>query len=72
MSNGPIGLGEPFAPLERLNIKFEKNDYCTFKGDCREYLNITTLCGHCIWMQKFDMPKLVEGVVLENGNGKLE
>lgn len=63
MSNGPIGLGEEFKGERKLNIGFERLDYCAYKGLCKEYLNIKTLCWNCIWMEKFDVPTIIEGEI---------
>ena len=62
MSNGPIGLGE-FKGERKLNIEFRRGDYCAYKGTCKEYLNIKTLCWNCIWMEKFDVPVIIEGEI---------
>ena len=56
MAEVPTGLGQEFKAERRVNLKFERKDYCT----CKEYLNISTLCWNCIWMEKFDVPAIVE------------
>ena len=69
MSNGPIGTGSNFRPMQKINVKMNKKHWCTYEGECKEELNITPLCWNCIWMQKFDMPSLVEEEV-RNVNSK--
>lgn len=69
MAKGPTGLGKEFKAERRVNIKFERKDYCAYEGICKEYLNIKTLCWNCIWMKKFDVPAIVEE---EIKNGKHE
>lgn len=67
MSNGPTGLGVEFRPEKKLNISFSKKDYCAYKFECKEHLNIKTLCWNCIWMEKFDVPEIIKGVI-KNGS----
>jgi len=63
MSNGQVGLGKEFNGERKLNIEFKKKDYCAYTGDCKEYLNIKNLCWNCIWMEKFDVPTIIEGEI---------
>jgi hypothetical protein len=63
MSNGPTRLGSKFKPMRKINVQIDKKHWCVYKGECKEYLNISTLCWNCMWMQKFDIPALVEGEI---------
>ena len=60
MAKGPVGLGKEFKAEKKINLKFERKDYCAYEGTCREYLNISTLCWNCIWMEEFDVPAIIE------------
>lgn len=67
MAKVPTGLGTEFKAERKLNIKLKKKDYCAYEGDCKEYLNIRTLCWNCIWMEEFDIPAIIEEKI-KNGN----
>ncbi len=61
MSNGPTMTGSTeFIGVRKINIKLSKIDWCKYEGECREELNIKSLCWNCVWMQRFDIPTLVE------------
>lgn len=67
MAKGPTGLGQEFKAERKINIRFGRKDYCTYMGTCRQHLNLKKLCWNCIWMEKFDVPAIVEE---EIKNGK--
>lgn len=64
MANEPTG---EFIGVRKINIILSKKDWCSYKGECKEGLNIKSLCWNCRWMNKFDIPALV-GEILKNGN----
>ena len=72
MSNGPTGTGSNFRPMQKINVKMSKEHWCTFRGECKQELNITTLCWNCIWMQKYDIPPLVEEELKNANNRRME
>lgn len=49
-----------FRAEKKTNINFKKKDWCRYKGECKEDLNLHCLCWHCIHMGKFDVPHLIE------------
>ena len=69
MSKAPTGLGSQFKPMQKISVKLDKNQWCTYKGECKEELNLTTLCWNCIWMQKYDIPALLEGEIKNGRHG---
>jgi hypothetical protein len=69
MSSGPTGLGSKFKPMQKIRINLDKKHWCIYKGECKEELNLTTLCWNCIWMQKFDIPALLEGEIKNGKHG---
>ncbi len=73
MSKGPSGIGsKEFIGIRKINIKLSKEDWCMYEGKCKEELNIKTLCWNCIWMNRFDIPALVEEELKNGINNKLE
>ena len=65
MSSGPTATGETCIQVTkrgRVNIELTKNDWCTYKGECKYDLIINKLCicWYCMWMQKFDVPAIID------------
>jgi len=67
MSNGPCGADSDFKAEKRFNIVLGIRDWCSYKGECRQDLNIASLCYNCKWMEKFDIPALI-GEKLKDGS----
>ena len=56
------------SDLKRVNLNLTKKDWCGYKGECLQHLNITNgLCYHCCWKIPIDIPAMIKERV-KNGN----
>jgi len=66
MSSGPTLTGETCIQSTKrkyINIKFTKNDWCTYKGHCRidDVLgDKLTTCMICVYCKKLSIPQILK------------
>jgi hypothetical protein len=73
MSTDPTGVNGSTGERIRVNVYFKREDYCRYDGDCkiRYTLIDNDLCWNCIYMDRFDVPKLIEKALEEKENDLL-
>ena len=74
MSNGPVSISSKVIDLKnnpRLNVKFTRKDWCSYKGVCmvnRLVDNENDICLKCKYRIALDVPKILE----DANNGYIE
>jgi hypothetical protein len=75
MSGGPTSTGETCIEVTkrgRVNIDLRVKDWCAYRFEC-EATEITTqehtICWHCIYRRRFDIPEMIEKAKKEKLNG---
>jgi len=76
MSNGPTLTGDTCIEVTKtgyVNLNYETEDWCTYKGECKRYKLIfdrDSICLYCEYRKPLNIPEMIDRRIKENENSR--